>query len=119
MKTTDTYSQVIEKTTGARREDFGKLCVAMRDNALRNPHALMKKPLSLDDYMAARELLWRLQARGIGWKVYTVSRQSPRLHARGKPRVVFRPYEWLTEADTAALREYWPFVEYLIVNGDV
>ena len=29
---------------GATREDFGKLCVAQRDNALRNPHALMKKP---------------------------------------------------------------------------
>lgn len=27
---------------GATREDFGKLCVAQRDNALRNPHALMK-----------------------------------------------------------------------------
>ncbi|MDO9527210.1 MAG: thiolase family protein, partial [Gemmobacter sp.] len=42
--------------TGAQREDFGKLCVAMRDNALRNPNALMKKPLSLDDYMAARSI---------------------------------------------------------------
>lgn len=41
---------------GARREDFGKLCVAQRDNALRNPHALMKKPLSLDQYMAARPI---------------------------------------------------------------
>jgi acetyl-CoA acetyltransferase len=41
---------------GARREDFGKLCVAQRDNALRNPHALMKKPLSLDQYLAARPI---------------------------------------------------------------
>jgi acetyl-CoA acetyltransferase len=39
---------------GATREDFGKLAVAQRDNALRNPHALMKKPLTLDDYMNAR-----------------------------------------------------------------
>lgn len=39
---------------GATRADFGKLCVAQRDNALRNPHALMKKPLSLDDYLNAR-----------------------------------------------------------------
>ena len=31
---------------GARREDFGKLCVAQRDNALKNPNALMKKPLT-------------------------------------------------------------------------
>ncbi|MDK3017298.1 thiolase family protein [Pseudodonghicola flavimaris] len=43
-------------TTGATREDFGKLCVAMRYNALRNPNALMKKPLSLDDYLGARPI---------------------------------------------------------------
>ena len=41
---------------GATREDFGKLCVAQRDNALRNPHALMKKPLDLEQYMAARPI---------------------------------------------------------------
>ena len=41
---------------GATREDFGKLCVAQRDNALRNPDALMKKPLSLEQYMDARPI---------------------------------------------------------------
>lgn len=41
---------------GATREDFGKLCIAQRDNALRNPHALMKKPLDLEQYMAARPI---------------------------------------------------------------
>lgn len=41
---------------GARREDFGKICVAQRDNALKNPNALMKKPLTLDDYMKARAI---------------------------------------------------------------
>jgi acetyl-CoA acetyltransferase len=39
---------------GATREDFGRIAVAQRANALRNPDALMKKPLSLDDYMGAR-----------------------------------------------------------------
>jgi acetyl-CoA acetyltransferase len=39
---------------GATREDFGRICVAQRDNALRNPHAVMKKPLTLDDYLGAR-----------------------------------------------------------------
>ena len=39
---------------GAKREDFGRICVSQRDNALKNPHAIMKKPLSLDDYMGAR-----------------------------------------------------------------
>ncbi len=42
------------KTYGAVREDFGKICVAQRENALTNPHALMKKPLTLEDYMNAR-----------------------------------------------------------------
>lgn len=39
---------------GARREEFGKLCVAQRANALRNPHALFRRPLTLDEYMNAR-----------------------------------------------------------------
>jgi acetyl-CoA acetyltransferase len=39
---------------GATREDFGKLCVAQRNNALKNPLALFKKPLTLDDYLNAR-----------------------------------------------------------------
>ncbi len=41
-------------TYGIGREAFGKLCVAQRDNALRYPGALMKKPLTLDEYMSAR-----------------------------------------------------------------
>ena len=39
---------------GATREDFGKLCVAQRNNALANPHALFKKPLTMDEYLNAR-----------------------------------------------------------------
>ena len=39
---------------GARREDFGKLCVAQRENALKFPLALFKKPLALKDYLEAR-----------------------------------------------------------------
>ena len=42
------------RTYGARPEDFGKLCVAQRANALKFPHALMKKPLTLDEYLTAR-----------------------------------------------------------------
>jgi acetyl-CoA acetyltransferase len=41
---------------GAKREDFGKLCVAQRDNALAIPFAMMKKPLTFDDYMNARPI---------------------------------------------------------------
>jgi acetyl-CoA acetyltransferase len=42
------------RTFGARREDFGKLCVAQRDNALAFPLALFKKPLTLQEYLDAR-----------------------------------------------------------------
>ncbi len=42
------------RTYGTRREDFGKICVAQRLNALRYPHALMKSPLTLEQYMDAR-----------------------------------------------------------------
>jgi acetyl-CoA acetyltransferase len=41
---------------GATREDFGKLCVAQRANALKFPHALFKKPLTLDEYLHARSV---------------------------------------------------------------
>ena len=41
---------------GARREDFGKIAVAQRSNALRNPHALMKAPLTIEQYMSARPI---------------------------------------------------------------
>ena len=43
-------------TYGARREDFGKICVAQRANAMAVPHALMKQRLTLDDYMASRAI---------------------------------------------------------------
>lgn len=39
---------------GATRADFGKICVAQRDNALHYPNALMKKSLALDEYLNAR-----------------------------------------------------------------
>lgn len=41
---------------GARREDFGKLCVAQRQNALGFPHALFRKPLTLEEYLNARQI---------------------------------------------------------------
>jgi acetyl-CoA acetyltransferase len=42
------------RTFGARREDFGKLCVAQRENAMKFPHALFRKPLTLEEYLEAR-----------------------------------------------------------------
>ena len=44
------------KQHGATREDFGKLCVAQRANALRFDFSLFKKPLTLEEYLAARPI---------------------------------------------------------------
>ena len=42
--------------TGATREDFGRLCVAQRANALRYPGALMRRTLTMEDYLGARAI---------------------------------------------------------------
>tara|TARA_R110002124_G_scaffold131203_1_gene293338 strand:+ start:29191 stop:30360 length:1170 start_codon:yes stop_codon:yes gene_type:complete len=39
---------------GATRADFGKIAVAQRESALRYPQAVMKKPLTLAQYMEGR-----------------------------------------------------------------
>ena len=39
---------------GAEREDFGRICLAQRQNALPVAHAMMKRPLSMDEYLNAR-----------------------------------------------------------------
>src|SRR5499425_1133024 len=44
------------RTTGAKREDFGTLCVAQRANALRYAHALFKRELTLEEYLRARPI---------------------------------------------------------------
>lgn len=41
---------------GATREDFGRICVAQRANALKNPGAVMKRPLTLEQYLDARPI---------------------------------------------------------------
>src|SRR4029079_1294588 len=44
------------RSFGVTREDVGRIAVAQRANALRNPHALMKTPLTMDQYLAARPI---------------------------------------------------------------
>ncbi|MCV7235207.1 acetyl-CoA acetyltransferase [Mycobacterium branderi] len=39
---------------GATREDFGIVALNARANAARNPHAAMRAPLTMDDYLNAR-----------------------------------------------------------------
>ncbi len=47
---TDAYM----RATGATREDFGRIAVSQRANASGFPHALLRAPLSLDQYLSAR-----------------------------------------------------------------
>jgi acetyl-CoA acetyltransferase len=41
---------------GATRADFGRICVAQRDNAMAFPPALLRKPLTLEAYLEARPI---------------------------------------------------------------
>ncbi|MBL0419225.1 thiolase family protein [Ramlibacter sp. AW1] len=41
---------------GATREDFGRIAVAQRANALKNPLAVFKKPLTMEEYLRARPI---------------------------------------------------------------
>ena len=47
-------TEAYAKRYGATREDFGRICIAQRENALSYPHALMKKPLDMAGYLGAR-----------------------------------------------------------------
>ena len=47
---TDAYM----RANGATREDFGHLAVSQRQNAAANPGALLRKPITMADYLAAR-----------------------------------------------------------------
>jgi acetyl-CoA acetyltransferase len=42
---------------GTTREQFGAISLAFREHALRNPNAMMKKPLTMADYLAARMIV--------------------------------------------------------------
>jgi acetyl-CoA acetyltransferase len=39
---------------GATRADFGRIAVAQRSNALANPNAMFKVPLTIEQYLDAR-----------------------------------------------------------------
>ncbi len=50
------HTRVYMERYGTTREDFGRLAIAQRDNALLNPNALFKVPLSMDEYLNARPI---------------------------------------------------------------
>jgi len=42
---------------GTTREQFGAISLAFREHALRNPDAMMKKPLTMEDYLGGRMIV--------------------------------------------------------------
>lgn len=44
------------KRFGVTREDLARIAVSQRQNALRNPNALMKKPLTVEQYLSGRAI---------------------------------------------------------------
>ncbi len=39
-----------------KREDFGEICLAQRRSASHNPEALLRKPITMEDYLAAKPI---------------------------------------------------------------
>lgn len=82
------------RTFGATREDFGRIAVAQRANALKNPHALLRKPLTLDAYLAARPIaepihLFDCVMPCAGGEAFLVMRE-PRARELGLAHVLLR-----------------------------
>ena len=79
---------------GATREDFGRIAVDQRSNALKNPNAMFKKPLTLDEYMAARPIsdpihLFDCVMPCAGAEAFLVMREA-RARELGLPHVLVR-----------------------------
>jgi acetyl-CoA acetyltransferase len=50
------HTRLYMERYGATREDFGRFCIALRANALKNPNALFKEELTMDAYLNARQI---------------------------------------------------------------
>ena len=50
------HTRLYMQRYGTTREDFGRLAIAQRENALLNPNALFKVPLTMGDYLGARPI---------------------------------------------------------------
>ena len=48
------HTRLYMEQFGARREDFGRLAIAQRENARLNPNALLREPLTMEAYLNAR-----------------------------------------------------------------
>lgn len=50
------HTRLYMERHGAVREDFGRFCIALRQNALKNPNALFKEALTMDAYLNAKQI---------------------------------------------------------------
>jgi acetyl-CoA acetyltransferase len=50
------HTRLYMETFGATAEDLGRLPVAQRHNAMGNPNALLRTPMSMQDYLTARPI---------------------------------------------------------------
>lgn len=50
------HTRLYMERYGATREDFGRQAIAQRQNALLNPNALFKTPLTMEEYLNARPI---------------------------------------------------------------
>lgn len=50
------HTRLYMERYGATREDFGRFCIGLRANALLNPNALFKVPLTMADYLNAKQI---------------------------------------------------------------
>lgn len=99
---------------GATREDFGRLCVAQRYNAVHYPHALLRTPMTLGDYLAARLIAEPLHLLDCvlpcaGAEGFLVTSEE-RARALGRPYAVILAAEELHNAfpnDPMPLRGGW------------
>ncbi len=74
---------------GTTRHDFAAIAIAFREHALRNPDAVMKKPMTLDDYFNARMIVdpfglfdCSLNSDGAGAVVVTSAERAKSLRQR-------------------------------------
>jgi acetyl-CoA acetyltransferase len=50
------HTRLYMERHGATREDFGRFCIALRENGLLNPNSLFKQPLAMDAYLNAKRI---------------------------------------------------------------
>lgn len=50
------HTRLYMERHGATSEDFGRFCIALRENGLRNPNSLFKQPLTMDAYLNAKPI---------------------------------------------------------------